>query len=233
MLSFKRLLYIVLIVAVLGGIFLIYNINESQPVNVQIQSCLAPEREFIETEQVDEGDKPRVWILGDSKDARCGEIYDNVRQFCDDLHLTAVGKGHLDTRAVKEQDLIILCDSSISQYADPAELERIIARGGRVVLAAGLANGESDSRLWPALGIRKKSAGEDYHDLVFDKPLLPIQPEQAYYDGRSDSARIEVSADASVYIRDAENDVPIHSNIKGASFSSSLLSLIIPPIPPP
>ena len=88
MLSFKRFLYIVLIVAVLGSIFLIYNINESQPASVQIQSGLTTEREFIETMQVDEGERPKVWILGNSQDGRYGEIYGNVRQFCADLHLT-------------------------------------------------------------------------------------------------------------------------------------------------
>ena len=64
MLSFKRLLYIILVVAVLGGIFLINNIHESQPASVQLQSGLVPEREFTETVQVDEGKKPSVWILG-------------------------------------------------------------------------------------------------------------------------------------------------------------------------
>lgn len=209
MLSFKRLLYIVLIVAVLGGIFLIFNINESQMASVQIQNGLAPEREFIETVQVEEGERPRVWILGDSGDDRYGEIYKNVRQFCEDIHLTVVGDDRLDIGEAEKRDLVIFCDASISRYADPAELEEFIAGGGRVILAAGLMETVEDFCLWPAFGIREKSAGEDCHDLVFEKPLLPVQPEQAYYDGNSGSARIEVSADASVYIRDAGNAIPI------------------------
>lgn len=209
MLSFKRLLYIVLFVAILGGIFLIYSIYKGQSVSVQVQNDLATEREFTETRQVDEGEKPRVWILGDSDDVHYGEIYGNVRQLCDDMHLVVAGEGSLNTGAVKERDLVIICSASISRYVDLAELERFIAGGGRVILAAGLTEGDEDSRLWPVLGIRKKSAGKDYHDLIFEKPLLPVQPEQAYYDGSSGSARIKVSADASVYIRDAENDVPI------------------------
>ena len=209
MLSFKRFLYIVLIVVVLGGVFLIYSINANRPAGVQIQSCSVPEREFVETRQVDEGEKPRVWILGDSGDERCGEICRNVRQLCEDLPLTVAGEGRLEVSEAEEQDLVIVCDSSISRCADPAELERFISGGGRVILAAGLAEGDGDSRLWPVFGIEEKSAGEDCHDLVFEKPLLPVQPERAYYDGGSGCARIEVSADASIYLRDGKNGVPI------------------------
>lgn len=209
MLSFKRLLYIVLTVIVLGSIFLIYSINESRPSGVQIPSSPVPEREFIETRQVDEGDRPGVWILGDSGDGRSGEICDNVRQLCGDLRLTVAGEGRLDVGKVKERDLVIFCDGSVSRYADINELEEFIAGGGRVILAAGLAEGDVDAPLWPAFGIREKSAGEDYHDLVFEKPLLPVQPEQACYDGSSGSARIKVSDEASVYIRDAGDGIPI------------------------
>lgn len=167
MLSFKRLLYIVLIVTVLGGIFLIYNVYECQLASVQFQSCLAPEQEFIEPVYVDEGEKPRVWILGDSEDERYGKIYNNVRQFCGDIHLTVVGNDSLDVGEAEGRDLVIFCDSSISRYADPAELEEFIAGGGRVILAAGLAEMDDDLRLWPVFGIREKSAGEDCHELVF------------------------------------------------------------------
>lgn len=210
MVSFKRFLHIILIIAILGGIFMIYNIYESRPDSVQALGILALEREFTETARVDEGEKPRVWLLGDPEDERCGEIYCNVRQFCEDIHLTVAGQGRLDAGEVREQDLVIFCDDSISGYADLEELEGFIAGGGRVILAAGLAEGDEDSRLWQAFGIRQKSAWEDYHDLVFEKPLLPIQPEwTCYYDGDSGSARIEVDADASVYVRDAQGGVPV------------------------
>lgn len=209
MLLFKRFLYIVMIVVVLGGIFLVYSINESRPASVQIQSSPAEEREFTETRQVNEGERPRVWILGDSEDGASGEIYGNVHQFCGDIHLTVAGEGHFDTGGIKDQDLVIFCDASLDRYADLKDLEEFIARGGRVILAAGLVEGDGDTCLWPAFGIRKKSGWEDYHNLIFERPLLPIQPEQAYYDGSSGSVQIEVSDDASVYIRDAEKDVPI------------------------
>ncbi len=209
MLSFKRFLYIILAVAALGAVFLIYGVNGSRTASARIESCIAPEREFIETRQLDEGEKPRVWILGDSGDVRCGEIYTNVRQLCEDLHFTVAGEGYLNAEEAEERDLVIFCNDSISPYADPAELEGFIAGGGRVILTAGLAADDGDSRLWPVFGIREISPGEDCHDLIFEKSLLPVQPEKAYYDGDSNSAGIEVRTDAAVYIRDAGNGIPI------------------------
>lgn len=211
MVAFKRFLYIVLMIAVMSGIFLIFSINESRPASVHIQGDLAGQQDFTETRQVDQGERPRVWLLGDSGDESCGEVYRNVRQLCEDLHLTVAGEGRLDVSETGEGDLVIFCHSSISRYADLKELEDFIAGGGRVILAAGLPEGDEDSRLWPVLGIREKSIwAEDYHDMLFEKPLLPVQPDRAYYDGgTSGSARIKVSDDASVYIRNAQGDVPI------------------------
>lgn len=209
MLSFKRFLYIVLMVAVLGGIFLIYTINEGRSAGSQIQSPSDLEREYIETNPVDEGDRPIVRLLGDSEDGRCGEIYSNVRQFCEDLHLSVIEEKYLDVSTARDRDLVIFCTDSIIRCADLKELEEFISDGGRVILAAGLGEGNEDSGLWTAFGIQEKSAGQDYHELVFDRPLLPVSPEQVYYDGNSNSARIKVDAEASVYIRDAENSVPV------------------------
>lgn len=209
MVSFKRFLHIILIIAVLGGIFLIYSINESRPASVGAMSRLVPEREFTEMMPVDAGEKPRVYLLGDPVDEHCGEIYHNVRQLCDDLKLSVAGEGRLDFDQAEESDLLIFCDDRISRYADLTELSDFIAGGGRVILAAGLMEGDSDLCLWPAFGIQEKSAGGDYHDLVFEEPLLPVQPKKAWYDGNSGSARIRVSDDASVYIRNRGDGVPV------------------------
>lgn len=205
MLSLKRLMYIVLVVAVLGGIFLVYNIHENRPDGAQIQNSPAAEREFIAAGQMEAGEKPRIWILGDAG-SECG-VYGNVRQLCEDLHLPLAEEGYLDADAAEAQDLIIFCDASVCRYADPDELEDFIADGGRVILAAGFE--EEKSSLWKVFGIRERSSAENCHDLVFEKPLLPVQPERAYYDGDSGSFRIEADADASVYLRDEETDIPI------------------------
>ena len=205
MLSFKRFLGIILTIVILSVIFLIYNINESRPASVHNQTDLGQEREFIEICQVDEGERTRVWLLGKSESEPYRQIYDNVWQFCADVHLTVVEENRLDLSKTEERDLVIFCDAAVGRYADLTELEEFIAGGGRVILAAG----NSEPGLWPLLGIQENSAVENYHNLLFEKPLLPVQPEQVYYGGDSASARLVLSDDAFVYIRDAITNVPI------------------------
>ena len=211
MVSFlKRFLYIILIIAGLGGIFLIYEIHESQPASVHSLTASTLEREFMAERQVNKGDVPRVWILGDSEDEKYGAIYGNVRQLCQDLQLTMAGEGRLFEKRVEEQDLVIFCAPHISHYADPEELEEFIAGGGRVILAAGLTEGEEDSNLWPAFGVQDITPGDDFHYMLFEKPLLPLQPEKAWYDGSGGSARLKVSEEAEVYMRVVgDEDIPI------------------------
>lgn len=209
MLSFKRLMYVILIVAVVSGVFMLYNVNEERMKNIQIQNHPAEEREFTEIRQVESGEKPGVWILGDPEDRLYGEIYANVRRLCEDLHFTVFLESRLDPDRVGSGDLVVFCDGSIGRYADLVELGSFIAGGGRVILAAGLAEGNEDSYLWPVLGIREKSTRENYNQLLFEKPLLPVQPERAVYDGYSISSWLYVSDSADVYIRDAEKGVPI------------------------
>lgn len=207
MVSFKRYMHIILIIVGLGGIFLIYSIHESRPASVHNLTSSAVKREFTEARRVDEGERPRVWLLGDPEDERCGELYGNVRQLCRDIQLTLAGESRLDIGEVEERDLVIFCDSSVSRWVDPEELMAFIAGGGRVILAAGL--GEEESLLWPVFGIREMSPGDDFHYLAFEKPLFPVQPKEACYDGGSGSARLKVSEEADVYIRVIGEDVPI------------------------
>lgn len=208
MVSFKRFLHIIVMIAALGGIFLIYSINEGQPENIQTPDGSVPVREYIGAAPVDGGQRPRVWVLGDPEDGRCGEIYRNVLQLCRDLQLTVAGQGRLDIDQAETGDLVIFCSDSVRRYADPGWLAEFIAGGGRAILAAGL--GDSDPVLWQLLGILEMAPGQDLREMVFEKPLLPLQPQRTCYGGSgSGSTQIAVSADASVYIRDGETGVPI------------------------
>ncbi len=210
MVSFKRFLYIIFIIAGLGGIFLVYDVHESQPASVQAVTYSALEREFMSARQVSKGDTPRVWILGDSEDGRYGEIYGNVRQLCQDLQFTVAGEGRLDVEQAELDDLVIFCHNSISRWVDPEELTGFISEGGRVILAAGLAEGEDDASLWPVFGVREITPGDDFHYMLFEKPLLPLQPEKAWYDGDSGSVRMTIDEDAYVYLRVVSEDyIPI------------------------
>lgn len=210
MVSFKRFVHIILIIAGLGGIFLIYSIHESRPTSAHSAASPAMEREFMAERAVDKGDTPRVWLLGDPEDERFGPVYGNVLQLCRDLQLTVAGESRLDTEAAEDGDLLIFCDNSPSRWADPEALREWISGGGRAILAAGLAEGDENAALWPVFGIQEITPGDDFHYLAFEKPLLPLQPEKSWYDGGSGSARVKVSGEAEVYIRVvSDEDVPI------------------------
>ena len=162
------------------------------------------------TRQVDKGDTLRVWLLGDPEDERCGAVYGNVRQLCRDLQLTVAGEGRLDAGRAEQGDQVIFCDDSVSRWADPEELTRFISGGGRVILAAGLTDEDEDSALRPIFGVQEIAPGDNFHYMLFEKPLLPLQPEKAWYDGNSDSARMKVSERAQVYLRVVgDENIPI------------------------
>lgn len=209
-LSLKRLLYLVLAVAALGGVFLI--LNSQGPGAASTDGAGAgsvSERTYFDEGSVKEGEGPRVWILGDAEDARYGKIFDNVRMFCDDIRLAVAGEGTLDTSVVQKQDLVIVCHPDLDRFADAAELEKLVARGGRVIMAAGLAQGDEDRTLWQMLGIQAKTGQRECRDLVFEEPLLPIQPHHAVYGGKSRYADIKVRDDATVYLRSDKDEVPV------------------------
>lgn len=211
MLAFKRFLCIIFLVVILGGIFVAYNINEGQLMKITIQNNFAPKREFVEAWNPSTQENTKILILGDAEDERYGRIYGNVKQLCKDLHLMTTEEENFSPDMAADVDLVIFCNASINRYADTEELKEFIAKGGKVVLAAGLTEGTEDISLWRPFGIQFKSAGDNYRDLIFEKPLLPVQVNQVavVYGGDSDSVKLNVSDEATVYIRDKETEVPV------------------------
>lgn len=209
MVTFKRFMHIILIIAVLGSIFFVYNISSSRPAAAETQDDLSGQREFLEAGPVEAGQKPRVWVVGESGEDACGKIYENVLQLCTDLGLTVAGEGRLVLDEVEAQDLLIFCDAETGRHAGAEELKAFVAGGGRVILAAGLAQGDGDRGLWPALGIRYRSAQEVCRELFFEKPLLPVQPEWSAYDGNSACFQLDLYENAAVYIRNTANGAPV------------------------
>ena len=65
MLSWKRLMYVILIVLGVSSVFIVYNINEERAKNIRIQNSQYEEREFTDTRQIDEQDRPAVRLFGE------------------------------------------------------------------------------------------------------------------------------------------------------------------------
>lgn len=212
MLSWKRLLYVVLIVAVVSCIFIIYNVNEERARHVQIMNVQDESREFTDARQIEDDERPQVWIVGaepGEAEETQGNILTNVKQIFQSLHYSVREETHLDPEELGQEDLVVFCDDSVGSHTDLMKLEGFLSRGGKAVLAAGLPEGNEDAYLWPVLGIREKSVRANYNRLRFEEPLLPIQAEEMVYGGYNMSTWLAVGDEAKVYIRDADSGVPV------------------------
>ncbi len=209
MLSWKRLCYVIFMVSVVSAVFMIYNINEERTKNIKTENDREIRQTFLQARPLSEETRQTVWLFGDEKKEIYGDIYQNVRRLFLDLHFAVAEEERFLPEKIKTDDLVVFCEDSIGSYADLAALGDFVERGGRVILAAGLAEGNTDSYIWPYLGIREKSVRENYNRLSFQKPLFPFQQEEMTYDGYSLSTWIHVGSDAMVYIEDAKKGVPI------------------------
>lgn len=209
MLSWKRMLYVVLIVTVVSCVFMLYNMNEERARHVQIRNIQEEQSEFVETRLLKDAEKPQVWIVGDGGKDIYEKIYHNSRQIFTDLHYTVREVKQLDPEKLERDALVVFCDDSVGSYTDLRKLGQFVSGGGKVILAAGLPEGNEDSYLWPLLGIREKSVRENYNRLCFEEALLPVQAEEMFYAGYDLSTWLAVGEDAKVYIRDGESDVPV------------------------
>lgn len=209
MLSIKRLIYVMLIVVAVSAVFMIYNVNEERARRIRIQNPPAESCEFLPERAVSPALRQRVWLLGDDEEELYGAIYQNCLSLLQSLHLDVRTRERLDTAEADPSDLVVFCGESVGRYADLEELHRFLLRGGKVILAAGLPEGNEDAYLWPVLAIREKSVRENYRRFRFEKPLLPLQKEEMVYDGYSISTWLSVGEEAQVYIRDAEKGVPL------------------------
>lgn len=209
MLSWKRLMYVILIVLGVSAVFMIYNINEERAKNIRIQNSQYEERAFTDTRQIDGQNRPVVRIYGDSSKELYGDIYRNTKQIFERLHFQVIEEDWLVPEQIRTDELVVFCDDSVGIYTNLQALGGFVARGGKVILAAGLPEGNEDSYLWPLLGIREKSVRENYNKMLFEKPLLPVQMEEMAYDGYNMSTWLQVDQDAAVYIRDADKKVPL------------------------
>lgn len=209
MLSWKRLMYVILIVLGVSSVFIVYNINEERAKNIRIQNSQYEARTFTDTRQIDEQDRPAVRLFGDPAKDLYRDIYQNTKLMFERLHFSVIEEDWLEPEQVGTDELVVFCDDSVGSYTNLQELGGFVARGGRVILAAGLPEGNEDSYLWPLLGIREKSVRENYNKLLFEEPLLPVQKDEMVYDGYNMSTWLQVDNGAKVYMRDAAKKVPL------------------------
>lgn len=209
MLSWKRMLYVVLIVTAVSCIFVLYNFNEERGRHIQTMNMQEQERSFTDSRKLSDKEKPKVRIIGKSDEMIYQNIRQNTRQIFENLHYLIAQDTEPDMGKVNIDELVVFCDAVISDSTDLVKLEEFISKGGKVILAGGLPEGNEDAYLWPLLGIREKSVRENYNKFRFEKALLPIQAREMVYGEYNMSTWLSVDSEADVYIRDVDSNVPV------------------------
>lgn len=211
MLSIKRLGYVLLTVLGVCAIFVLYNINEMNNRVVLITNSEIEEREWLSSSKtVGNGNGLHFYVLGDEEKELYKDIYRNVCQVMRDMKLPwskteALGRDELaDSNAI-----LIFCDDIISKYVDLQKLADFVQKGGKAVLAAGVAEGYQDSYLQPVLGITEKTIKENYCSFNVSEGFFPLECDELRYNGYNASSWLSVRSGAEIYIEDCEKEVPI------------------------
>ena len=213
MLSVRRLFYVILMVLGICGMFLLSNINEKDTALLSekqvVKQDVEKEKKNLRGENIDQSEEVQFYILGDENKELYGDIYRNVCGLMNDLKVSWKKRACIgDEELCDHKAVFIFCDDTLHSYVDLRRLADFIEAGGKVILAAGLAEGYEDSYLQPVLGIVEKTIKESYPKLRFQKGFFPVQEEEMTYDGYHASTWLTVRKEANVHVEDVDGKVP-------------------------
>lgn len=211
MLSLRRLAQVLLIVMGICSIFVFYNINENNNRNILISNNKVSEKELlISQEIVEEQNGIHFYVVGNAEKEIYKDIYQNVCQLMEDLKVSwSIAEQITEEDLQDSNAVIIFCDDVLNQYVDLQLITKFIEAGGKVVLAAGVAEGYQDAYLQPVLGIVEKTTKGNYNQFSFSEGFFPLQDDVMTYDGYNASIWLDVRNDAEIFVRDFEKKVPI------------------------
>ena len=210
MLSLRRLAYVLLIVFGICGIFIVYSVNESSSKTVAKGSQNTEKKEWMKEQAIQKSGEYHFYVVGNEEKEIYKDIYRNICQLMEDMKVVweqkdAIGNAELENKRA----VIVFCDDVINQYADLKQLVEFIENGGKVILAAGVAEGDEDSYVMPVFGIVEKTIKENYQNFHCMKPFFALQEEYMTYDGYSMSTWMNVRKDADIYVEDQHKKVPV------------------------
>ena len=210
MLSLRRLCYVLLMVFGICGIFILYNMNANNNKIVSIKNKETKDQKLISGDCISKSEEVYFYVIGNEKKDIYRDIYQNTCRLMDDLK---VSWSKLDKIAEDDfsnsKAVFIFCDDTVNSYVDLKLLAEFIERGGKVILAAGIAEGYEDSYLTPVAGIMDKTKKENYQRFRFLDGFFPLQEELMIYDGYNASLCLDVRSNAKIYVEDADKNVPI------------------------
>lgn len=210
MLSLKRLIYVLLIVFGICGIFILYNINENNNRTVKISNKIVEEKELLQGDSIEKSGEPYFYVAGNEEKDIYKDIYSNVCQLMADMKVSWEKTENLSEAELKNKKaVIIFCDDIVNEYVELPLLAQFIENGGKVIFAAGIAEGYEDSYLLPIQGVVEKTIKENYQNYNFLGEMFPLQEEQMTYSGYTASTWMTLREKATVYVEDSEKKVPI------------------------
>ncbi len=211
MLSLRRLVSIILITIIISLIFLIYGFQENNFENVVFENDIQQSNSLISGDLSLIKENQTFYVIGQDN-----KIADNIVELFSNMKLDYKLSKTINLEHIPTSSLLVFTVDKISDCVDLQELEKFIKNGGRVILAAGLAEQNDDSYLQPVLGIIDKTIKVNYNDFIISENFLPFMEKELTYSGFNASTWIKIRDDAKVYIFDKKSKVPVvYSNKYG------------------
>ena len=210
MLPLRRLGYILFIVIGISSLFMIYNINEKNNETVLISNKSIEKKDVLVCQEtISTQSEIHFYVVGNGEKDIYKDIYQNICQVMEDLKVSWSQIDRIEKELQDSNAVIVFCDDVLSKYVDLQRLATFVEDGGKVVLAAGVAEGYQDAYLHPILGIIEKTIKENYNQFNVSKGFFPLQDDVMTYDGYNISSWMNVKNDAEIFIQDDETNVPI------------------------
>lgn len=209
MLSVKRLCYVIVLVLIVSAVFMIYNINEERSKSVKTENITVEEEPLTGKIEIDVEGQTGFYVIGDEEKEIYKDIFKNTVNILKDMHLTVKTMSQVPKEMPGLNTVLVFCGEDVSSRVDMLSLGKFISDGGKVVFAAGLAEGDVDSYLYPYIGITEKTMKDNCQMLRFEGDLLPLQFDTAAYDRYNSSTWISLREDAEVYISDEDKKIPL------------------------
>lgn len=211
MLSLRRLGYVLLIVLGICSIFVLYNINEKNSKSIAVSNQIITEQELLVSPGIS-GDQngTHFYVVGNDEKEVYRDIYKNVCRLMEDLKVSWSIAETIEEEDLQDSNAIfIFCDDVVSSYIDLPLMAEFVQDGGKMVLAAGIAEGYQDIYLQPMLGIVEKTIKGEYDQFRVAKDFFPLQDDVMTYDGFNASTWMDVKTEAEIFVEDNEKEIPI------------------------
>ena len=153
MLSLKRLTWIVLITLGINFIFISINLREIARKEVLVENTQYHMQSMVESDLQDVG-QPFQFVLVTS--SKANKIFQNLSYLFDNWKVSYETTQLLEEYDESYQKIYIFCDDQLLPNTGLEQITTYVKSGGKVVLAAGIAEGNKESYLFPMLGIVEK-----------------------------------------------------------------------------